>query len=174
MLPLLQEGRLQHARRACSWMQLGLFYYLKKRVLYSWRVKIVDRKERERFPQPLIPISRYLLPSLTQVLNTHPPSPNTHNPSPITHQTQALNTHPPSPNTHNPSPITHQIQVLNTYHSSPNTHLLSPTTLQTQAINTDHLTPITHHPSTLFEYNSCVIRWEEKVFSSCNKVLLSI
>ena len=152
MLPLLQEGRLQHARRACSWMQLGLFYYLKKRVLYSWRVKIVDRKERERFPQPLIPISRYLLPSLTQVLNTHPPSPNTHN----------------------PSPITHQIQVLNTYHSSPNTHLLSPTTLQTQAINTDHLTPITHHPSTLFEYNSCVIRWEEKVFSSCNKVLLSI
>ena len=152
MLPLLQEGRLQHARRACSWMQLGLFYYLKKRVLYSWRVKIVDRKERERFPQPLIPISRYLLPSLTQVLNTHPPSPNTHN----------------------PSPITHQIQVLNTYHSSPNTHLLSPTTLQTQAINTDHLTPITNHPSTLFEYNSCVIRWEEKVFSSCNKVLLSI
>ena len=152
MLPLLQEGRLQHARRACSWMQLGLFYYLKKRVLYSWRVKIVDRKERERFPQPLIPISRYLLPSLTQVLNTHPPSPNTHN----------------------PSPITHQILVLNTYHSSPNTHLLSPTTLQTQAINTDHLTPITHHPSTLFEYNSCVIRWEEKVFSSCNKVLLSI
>ena len=40
---LPQEGRLLHARRACSRMKKGLFCYVKEHVLYARGTKNVDK-----------------------------------------------------------------------------------------------------------------------------------
>ena len=39
---LVQEGHFQRIRRACSRIELGLFYVIEKHGMYARRVKIID------------------------------------------------------------------------------------------------------------------------------------